>query len=94
MVALARRGALLLFDLGYFKLKAFAQIAAAHAYFLSRLTHQTTLLEAVAGCGRVVEVARVLKTETRPLLEKAVFGGAQERVAARLIAAHVPEAVV
>src|SRR5712692_9067249 len=31
VVALARRGALLLFALGYFKLKAFAQIAAAHA---------------------------------------------------------------
>lgn len=94
VVALARRGALFLFDLGYFKLKAFAQIAAAHAYFLSRLNHQTTLLEAVAGCVRVVELARVLKTETRPLLEKAVFVGAQERVAARLIAARVPEAVV
>ena len=39
-------------------------------------------------------MARVLKTETRPLLEKAVFGGAQERVAARLIAARVPAAVV
>jgi hypothetical protein len=94
VVALAQRGALFLFDLGYFKLAAFAQIVAAQAYFLSRLNHQTTLLEAVAGRVRVVELARVLATESRPLLEKAVFLGARERVAARLIAARMPEAVV
>jgi Transposase DDE domain len=94
VVALAQRGALFLFDLGYFKLAAFAQIVAAQAYFLSRLNHQTTLLEAVGGRVRVVELARVLATESRPLLEKAVFLGARERVAARLIAARMPEAVV
>jgi hypothetical protein len=94
VVALAQRGALFLFDLGYFKLAAFAHIVAAQAYFLSRLNHQTTLLEAVAGRVRVVELARVLATEPRPLLEKAVFLGARERVAARLIAARMPEVVV
>jgi hypothetical protein len=45
VVELARAYALLLFDLGYFKLTAFATIAAAQAYFLSRLNHQTTLRE-------------------------------------------------
>src|SRR6516225_6543866 len=43
VVALAHKGVLFLFDLGYFKIKAFACIAAAGAYFLSRLNHQTTL---------------------------------------------------
>jgi hypothetical protein len=85
---------LFLFDLGYFKLAAFAAITAAHAYFLSRLNHQTTLLEAVAGRVGIVKLARVLQTEPRPLLEKAVFLGARERIAARLIAARMPEAVV
>jgi Transposase DDE domain len=94
VVALAQKGALFLFDLGYFKLAAFAQIVAAQAYFLSRLNHQTTLLEAVGGRVRVVELARVLATEPRPLLEKAVFLGARERLAVRLIAARMPEAVV
>jgi Transposase DDE domain len=94
VVALAQRGALFLFDLGYFKLAAFAQIVAAQAYFLSRLNHQTTLLEAVGGRVRVVELARVLATESRPLLDKAVFLGARERMAVRLIAARMPEAVV
>src|SRR5262245_41912939 len=42
VVALAHKGVLLLFDVGYFTIKAFACIAAAGAYFLSRLNHQTT----------------------------------------------------
>lgn len=49
VVALARPHSLFLFDLGYFKLAAFAQIVAAQAYFPSRLTHQATLEEVGAG---------------------------------------------
>lgn len=94
VVALAQCGSLFLFDLGYFKLAAFAQIAAAHAYFLSRLNHQTTLLEAVGGRMQGLELVRALQTEVRPLVERAIFLGARERVAARLIAARMPEAVV
>lgn len=94
VVTLAQRGAVFLFDLGYFKLTALAQIAAAQAYFLSRLNHQTTLLEASGGRLHEVELARALQRETGALLEKAVFLGARDQVAARLIAARVPEAVV
>jgi hypothetical protein len=94
VVGLAQRGALFLFDLGYFKTAALAQIAAARAYFLTRLNHQVTLSEARQGRVHALELARVLATEPRPLLEKAIFLGARERVAARLIAARVPAAVV
>jgi len=94
VVALAQKGTLFLFDLGYFKLAAFACIAAAQAYFLTRLNHQTTLSEAVGGGLSVVELPRVLQAEPRPLLEKAVFLGAREHVAARLIAVRMPEAIV
>jgi Transposase DDE domain len=94
VVGLAGKGALFLFDLGYFKLAAFAHLAAAQAYFLSRLQHQATLLEAVAGQVRPVDLVRCLQTEHRPLLEKPVFLGAHERVAARLIAVRMPAAVV
>ena len=94
VVALARSHALFLFDLGYFKLTAFATIAAAQAYFLSRLNHQTTLLEVKEGRVHPLELARVLGKESRPLLEKAILLGARERVAARLIAVRMPDAVV
>ena len=94
VVGLASKGALFLFDLGYFKIAAFAAIAAARAYFLSRLNHQATLYDAVAGRLRPVDLVRCLPTEPHSLLEKAVFLGARERVAARLIAVRMPEAVV
>src|SRR5262249_57904888 len=51
VVHLAQRGALFLFDLGYFKIQALAQIAEAEAYFLTRHNPQATLLAAV--CWRV-----------------------------------------
>jgi len=42
----------------------------------------------------LLELARALQPEQRPLLEKMLFLGACERVAVRLIAARMPEAVV
>ena len=55
VVALAQPHSLFLFDLGYFKLAAFATIAAAQAYFLSRFNHQTTLREVVGGRTQLLE---------------------------------------
>jgi Transposase DDE domain len=49
VVALARKGALFLFDLGYFKITALALIAKAGAYFLTRLNHQANLFAEVNG---------------------------------------------
>jgi hypothetical protein len=57
VVALAQKGVLFLFDLGYFKIKAFAHSADAGAYFLSRLNHQTTILHANAGCLQPLDLA-------------------------------------
>src|SRR5262245_42165694 len=94
VVALAHPHALFLFDLGYFKLTAFATIAAAHAYFLSRLNHQTPLREVVGGRTQALDLARSLAHETRAVLEKTVVLGARDRIAARLIAVRMPEAIV
>ena len=83
-----------LFDLGYFKLKAFAHIATAGAYFLSRLNHQTTILHVVAGRLQPLELASFLKTVAGNSTERAIFLGAKERVASRLIAYRLPEPIV
>jgi hypothetical protein len=91
---LARPHSLFMFDLGYFKLAAFATLAAAQAYFLSRLNHQTTRLEIVGGRPQPLDLPRRLARETRSLLEKPVVLGARERVAARLIAVRMPDAIV
>jgi Transposase DDE domain len=94
VVQLAQPGSLFLFDLGYFKTTALAQLAEAEAYFLSRHNHQAALFEAVAGRLRPVELAGWLQTAPQRLIEKPLYLGARERVAVRLIAARVPEAVV
>ena len=94
VVELAQKEDLFLFDFGYFKSKALAKIAAAHAYFVCRLNHQTTLLEVVADRLAPVELAGRLATVGSPLWEQPILIGAKEQVAARLIAARVPEEVV
>ena len=94
VVELAQPHSLFLFDLGYFKLAAFATIAAAQAYFLSRLNHQTTLREVVGGRTLPLDLPRCLGHASRALLEKAVVLGTRDRVAARLIAVRMPEAIV
>lgn len=94
VIQLAQRGALFLFDLGYFKIKALAQIVEAEAYFLTRHNHQAALFEGGAGRLRPVELAAWLRTEPQRLVEKPLYLGARERVAVRLVAARVPEAVV
>jgi DDE family transposase len=94
VVRLAQRGALFLFDLGYFKVTALAQIAEAEAYFLTRLNHQTALSAAVGGRLRRVELPQLLHGESRSLVEHSLYLGAGERLAVRLVATRVPEAVV
>jgi Transposase DDE domain len=94
VVELARPHSLFVFDLGYFKLAAFAKIAAAQAYCLSRLNHQTTLLDVGSGRYQPLDLAQSLAHASYALLEKPIMLGARERVAARLIAVRMPEAVV
>jgi hypothetical protein len=94
VIALAQKGVLFLFDLGYFKLKAFARMADAGAYFLSRLNHQATILHPEAGRLQPLELASWLTPVVGPCLETAIFLGAKEQVACRLVASRVPEPIV
>ena len=94
VVALAHAGVLFLFDLGYFKLAAFARIMKQGAYFLSRLNHQTHVFAAEAGAACLLDLPRLLRHVAGPSYETAVWLGAKERVAARLIAYRLPPAVV
>jgi hypothetical protein len=94
VVALAQQGVLFIFDLGYFKLKAFARIAEAGAYFLSRLNHQTTIWDATPGRVQPLELASLLNTVLGDSIEHASFLAAKEQVASRLVAYRVPESVV
>jgi DDE family transposase len=94
VVALAQKGLLSLFDLGSFKIKAFARIAAAGAYFVSRLNHQTPLLHTVSGQVQPLALASWLAPVVGDSTEHAIFLGAKERVACRLVAYRMPEGIV
>src|SRR5215475_574366 len=94
VVEFARAASLFLFDLGYFRLTAFAPIAAAQAYFLSRLNHQATVREVVGGRQQALDLAMSLAHDTRSVVEKPVVLGAYERIPTRLIAVRMPDAIV
>src|SRR5262247_40613 len=96
VVALAQKGILFLFDLGYFKIQALARLATAGAYFCCRLNHQTNIYETVAGRVEPVQLAAFLRTVAPDLLllEKAIFIGEKAQIASRLMAVRMPEAVV
>jgi hypothetical protein len=96
VVALAQKGMLFIFDLGYFKLKALATLATVGAYFFCRLNHQTNLYKPVAGRWCPVKLAELLTTieHDLALLETSIYMGATEHVASRLIAVRMPEAIV
>ena len=94
VVALAQASALFRFAWGYFKLTAFAAMAAAQAYFLSRLNPQATVREVVGGRHQTLDLAQRLALDPRPVIEKAIVLGAYERIPTRLIAVRMPEAIV
>jgi hypothetical protein len=75
-------------------MKAFARMAAAGAYFLSRLHHQTTLLHTGAGQGQPLTLASWLATVVGDSTEHTIFLGAKERVPCRLVAYRMPESIV
>ena len=67
---------------------------AAEAYFLSRLNHQTTLVDAATERRQPLELTSLLHTVVGNSIEHAIFLGAKEQVASRLIAYRLPASVV
>ena len=94
VVQLAQKGCLFIFDLGYFKIKAFAVISQAGAYFLSRLNHQTNLYKGDTPGLSPFDLVVFLKETTFDIIETEVFIGEKERVPSRLIAVRLPDDIV
>lgn len=94
VVALAHRGCLFIFDLGYFTINAFDLISQASAYFLSRLNHQTNLYEGDTPGLPPLDLVKILKETPFDIIEKAMFIGEKERVPSRLIAVRLPDEIV
>ena len=84
-------GDLLIRDLGYFALDAFAALAAQGCYFLSRWRQATTLFDAKGTPLNLLKLLRS-KAKTKPLILE-VQTGTKKKVAMRLIAVPLPQAV-
>jgi len=83
-------GALRLADLGFFDLAVLAQLGAADGYWLSRLHFTTAVYDAA---GRRWEVLDLLAAQGISMVDLPVTLGAQQRLAARLLAVRVPQEV-
>lgn len=88
VLQLVQPGDLIIRDLGYFVLKVLEQIGLKGAFFLSRYRHGVSVLDSKS------DLLLDLASHLRPgqSLDRHVFLGA-ERVAVRLVAHPVPEAV-
>jgi Transposase DDE domain len=80
-------GSLRISDLGYFTLPVFAAIAAAGAYFLSRLQFGTY----VQYNNVMVNVLGWLAKQPGPFVDVSVFVGKEHRLPCRLIAWRLPK---
>lgn len=84
-------GALYLADLGYFRLRRFAEIDAADAYWLTRYQHGTVLF--TEDGQRWDNPLALLERQQCGQVDLPVTVGVGERLAARLLALRVPQEV-
>lgn len=86
-------GSLILLDLGYFCLDAFAAIVKAQAYFLSRYLYSTALF---TPAGERIDVVKWLREEQQNGLDVPVLLGSRpkHRLPCRLIAVRTPAGAV
>lgn len=89
ILAIIQHGDLIIRDLGYFVLSVFTQIQQLGAYFLSRLKYNVTIYE-LDGETKI-ELLKLLKKYGK--LDIDVIIGAEEKLAARLVALPVSEQV-
>lgn len=89
IIQIAKRGDLIIRDLGYFVLKVFQKLNNEGIYFISRLKKRVSVFS--RKDETVIDLAKMLKK--RGNLDIEVFIGAKEKLPVRLIALPVEEAV-
>jgi len=80
-------GSLRIADLGYFSIPVFAAIAAAKAFFLSRIQHTTIVW---INSERMGNIVAWLNQQAEPMVDCWIEIGAKDRLDCRLIAWKVP----
>jgi len=83
-------GSLNIADLGFFNLSHFAHIEQGQAYYLSRYQSGTCLFE---PDGTAIDLLPLLRHHPEPVLDQNVLLGKKQRLACRLVAFRLPQAV-
>jgi len=83
-------GELHLRDLGYFDLEVLRDIAAAGAFYLTRVQDSTGLYTLAGAALQLADLARHARGD---VIDRPVLMGAKQRLAARLVMVRVPPAV-
>ena len=89
IVQIAKRGDLIIRDLGYFVLKVFQKLNNEGVYFISRLKKKVNVFSRKEET--IIDLAKMLKK--RGKLDIEVFIGKEEKLPVRLIALPVEEAI-
>jgi hypothetical protein len=84
------KGALLIYDLGYFSVERFGALAAAEAFFVSRYQHSTAVADAQ---GQPLDLLAFLRAQPAGLVDVPIQLGASQQLSCRLIAVRVPEEI-
>lgn len=86
-----RKGDLILFDLGYFRLSVLLEIAQKGAFFLSRYLHGTGLSLKHGDSWKRLDLLSLLKKHKNfDVFQLDVYLGFNHRIPSRLIAAQLP----
>ncbi|MFH1321790.1 MAG: transposase [Bacteroidota bacterium] len=89
ILQIAKKGDLVIRDLGYFVLNVFKEMAQTGIFFLSRLKYGVTIIDSVTG--QPINLLEALKNKQS--IDMQVYIGAKEKIAIRLVVVRVPEEV-
>ena len=85
--AIAKKGHLVIRDLGYFSLKVFAQMIQKGIFFISRIPYGVSLFDAKL---KPIHLLKILK-KNKTAFDRELVVGAEEKLTLRVVAIPVPE---
>ena len=87
ILAIAKKGHLVIRDLGYFSLKVFAQMIQNGIFFISRIPYGISLFDAKL---KPVNLLKILK-KNKTTFDQELVVGAEDKLTLRVVAIPVPE---
>ncbi|WP_235726387.1 IS4 family transposase [Methylotuvimicrobium buryatense] len=95
VLARVRKGDLIIRDLGYFSLAAFAQIMLIGAYFLSRLSYTVNLYKSADEAASPINLIQYINRfgGGQQTMEFSLFAGEKHRLPIRLVVYRLPQEV-